>query len=139
MSRQRIYILLPCLLLPPICFLVIESCGGGKSNDELIEDLKSGKEKDRIAAVRNLSVQTEDAAHNVPALIDALKDKDGDVRRSAAIKLGVYGEQAREAIPALKFALNDRDVRVRRAAADALAKIDPASAPKNASENTNDR
>jgi HEAT repeat protein len=134
MSRRRIYILLPCLLLPLICFLVIEGCGADKSTEELIEDLKSGNEKDRITAVRTLQVSSEDAEKIVPTLIVALKDKDGDVRRSAAIKLGLYGEQAREAIPALKFALNDRDARVRRAAADALAKIDPNSVPKGDAE-----
>ena len=61
-----------------------------------------------------------DAAKVVPALIEALKDKDGDVRRSAALGLGSFGEQAKDAIPALQAAQHDRDARVREAAGIAL-------------------
>jgi HEAT repeat protein len=130
MSRRNVLILLTCLLLLLICFLVIEGFGFDKSTGELVEDLKSEKEKDRIIAARTLPVSSDDAEKVVPALIEALKDKDSDVRRSAAIKLGVYGEQAKEAIPALQAALSDQDARVRRAAANALARIDPDSVQK---------
>jgi len=68
----------------------------------------------------------------VPALIQALKDRQSDIRLSAAIKLGVYGEQAKEAVPSLQAALQDHDARVREAAYNALVKIDPDSAPKSA-------
>ena len=44
----------------------------------------------------------QDAAQVVPALIEALKDKESDVRRSTANGLGSFGEQARDAIPALQ-------------------------------------
>jgi HEAT repeat protein len=37
----------------------------------------------------------------IPALIEALKDRDGDVRRWAMELLGEFGPEAREAVPAL--------------------------------------
>lgn len=111
-------ILLPCLLA---C-----GCGKTKSTDELIEDLKSPQERDRLIAVRTL---TGDPAKVVPALIGALKDTQSDVRLSAAIKLGSIGERAKDAIPALEAAQSDRDIRVRQAASTALSRIDPARAP----------
>jgi HEAT repeat protein len=101
-------------------------CGKTKSTDQLIEDLKSGQEKDRLIAVRLLQQRKGDAAKVVPALIEALKDKDNDIRLSAAIGLGYFGEQAKDAIPALQQAAQqDRDARVREAAGVALSRIDP--------------
>jgi HEAT repeat protein len=93
----------------------------------LVADTKSPQEKDRLIAVRLLP--QKDAAHAVPALIDALKDKENDIRWSAAIGLGSFGEQAKDAVPALQSALSDRDARVREAAGKALSRIDPARFP----------
>jgi HEAT repeat protein len=107
------------------CLLACGGCGATKSTDELIEDLKSPQEKDRIVAVRLLPQRKGDAAQVVPALIEALKDRDGDVRRSAAIGLGSFGKEARDAIPALEAAQQDRDARVRESARIALSRIDP--------------
>jgi HEAT repeat protein len=107
-------------------------CAGRKSTDDLVQDLKSSQERDRIIAVRLLPQRKADAAQVIPALIEALKDKAEDVRRSAAIGLGNYGDQARDAIPALQAAQQDRDARVREAARAALARIDPKLAPKPA-------
>ena len=109
--------------------LVCDGCSKKKSTDELIGDLKSIEEKDRIIAVRTLPQRTGEAAQVVPALIEALKDKEGDIRRSAALGLGSFGEQARDAIPALKAAQRDRDARVREAVGAALSSIDPARFP----------
>ncbi|HEV8058746.1 MAG TPA: HEAT repeat domain-containing protein [Gemmataceae bacterium] len=94
-------------------------------------DLKSGTERDRIVAVRTLPERHGKAAQMVPALIEALKDKDGDVRRSAALGLGAFGEEAKDAIPALQALQHDRDARVRESAGIALSRIDPSkfSAP----------
>lgn len=102
-----------------------------KSTPELIADLKSPDEKDRVIAARTLPLRKGDAAQVVPALIGSLKDHDADIRRSAAIGLGGYGEAAREAIPFLQAALGDHDARVREAAGVALSRIDPSrfSAP----------
>jgi HEAT repeat protein len=105
-------------------------CGKTKSTDELIADLKSGQERDRIIAIRLLPQRTGDAAKIVPVMIECLKDKQGDVRLSAAIGLGSFGEEAKGAIPELQATENDRDARVRRAAGVALSRIDPKLAPK---------
>lgn len=115
-----------------LCLLACGGCGK-KSTDQLIEDLSSPQERDRIIAVRLLQHRQEDAAKVVPALSKALTSKQGvDVRLSAAIGLGYYGEEAKEAIPALQAALHDRDARVREAARIALSRIDPKLAPKAA-------
>jgi HEAT repeat protein len=108
-----------------VCLLACGGCGK-KSTDQLIADLSSPQERSRIIAVRLLQHRPEDAAEVVPALIEALKGKQGaDVRWSAAIGLGYYGEEAKEAIPALQAALHDHDARVREAAGVALSRIDP--------------
>jgi len=111
-----------------LCLLGCGGCGK-KSTDELIADLKSTNEKDRIIAVRLLPDRKGDAAQVVPALIEGLKDKDGDVRWSAAIGLGYFGEQAKDAIPALQAVQRDPDARVREAAGVALTRIDPDAFP----------
>ncbi len=109
------FVLLLCLL--------VYGCGKTKSTDELIGDLKSPQEKERITAVRLLPQHKGDATKIVPALIESLKDKEGDVRWSAAIGLGSFGEQAKDAIPALQQAAqSDKDVRVREAARKALSR-----------------
>jgi HEAT repeat protein len=116
--------------LPFLCVLACAGCGKAKSTDELIADLKSTEERDRLIAVRALPQKKDDGPKVVPALIEALKDKDGDIRVSAALGLGSFGEQARDAIPALEAAQkNGRDARVREAAGKALSRIDPARFP----------
>jgi HEAT repeat protein len=112
-----------------LCLLACWGCSKNKSTDELIGDLKSTQEGDRIKAVRLLPQRKGDAAQVVPALIEALKDKEGDVRWSAAIGLGYFGEEAKDAIPALQAAQRDRDARVREAAGVALSRIDPERFP----------
>jgi HEAT repeat protein len=110
-------------------FLACGGCGKKKSTDELISDLKSSQEGDRIKAVRLLPDRKGDAEKVIPAMIESLKDKDGDVRQSAAIGLGYFGEKAKDAIPALQAAQKDRDARVREAAGKALSRIDPERFP----------
>ena len=124
MSGKSRMVLLLCLWTSGGC--------GKESTDQLLEDLKSPRERDRIRAVRLLPQHKGDASQVVPALIDALKDKQGDVRRSAAVALGYFGEQAHDAISALQTAQRDRDARVREAAGVALSRIDPKLAPKTA-------
>ena len=108
-----------------LCLLACGGCKREKSTNELIADLRSSQEGDRVKAVRLLPRREGDAERIVPALIESLKDKQGDVRWSAAIGLGYFGEQARDAIPALQTAQRDRDARVREAAGVALSRIDP--------------
>jgi HEAT repeat protein len=112
--------------------LACAGCKSQKSTDELIADLKSSQEKDRIIAVRLLPQRTDDADRVIPALIETLKESDGDVRWSAAIGLGTFGDRAKAAIPALQAALHDKDARVREAAGKAISRIDPSQAPKPA-------
>jgi HEAT repeat protein len=122
--RRRLILLL--------CLLACGGCGKKKSTAELLADLKSDRERERVIAVRLLPQHKRDAAQVVPALIASLKDKEGDIRWSAAIGLGYFGEKAKDAIPALQAARRDRDARVREAAGVALSRIDPALTPKPA-------
>jgi HEAT repeat protein len=112
-----------------LCCFVCVGCSREKSMDQLIGDLKSSEERDRVVAVRLLPRREEDAARVVPALIKSLNDKTNDVRWSAAIGLGYYGDEAKDAIPALQKAEHDRDARVREAASVALSRIDPDKFP----------
>lgn len=115
--RMRIYVLML------MCLLACTGCSKAKSTDELIEDLSSTDEGDRIKAARLLQHRQGDAAEVVPALIESLKDVDSDVRWSAAIGLGYFGAQAREALPALEMAQSDADPRVREGARVAISRI----------------
>jgi HEAT repeats len=120
---------------PSLYALILLACVGcskEKSTAELIVDLKSPQDREKISAVRLLPGHTGDAAKVIPALIEALKDKDGDVRRSSAIGLGNFGEEAKDAIPALQLAQHDHDARVRESAGVALTRIDPVKFPASA-------
>jgi HEAT repeat protein len=112
-----------------LCLVACVGCHKEKSTAQFVEDLKSGEPRERIIAVRLLGQREGDAAQVVPALIEALKDKDSDIRWSAAIGLGYFGEQATDAIPALQTAQRDKDARVREAASVALSRIDSAKFP----------
>ena len=125
--RVRIRFVLLCGLL------ACGGCGKQKSTEQLIRDLDSTQEKDRIVAVRLLQLREGDATKVVPALIKAFKGHEIDVRISAAIGLGYFGEEAKEAIPALQEAEHDRDRRVREAAGVALTRIDPEKFPVSTS------
>jgi HEAT repeat protein len=105
--------------------LATVGCTKVKTTDELIADLKSKHERDRIIAVRLLPERKDEAAKVIPALVEALGDSDADVRVSAAIGVGSFGPQASEAIPKLQALAKDRDARVRKAAGVALSRIDP--------------
>jgi HEAT repeat protein len=115
--------------VPLLCLLACAGCGKTKSTAQLLEDLKAPQERERTMAVRLLPQRKGDATKIVPALIETLKDKEGDIRRSAALGLGSFGEQAKDAIPALEVARRDRDARVREAAGVALSRIDPTRFP----------
>src|SRR5205823_14121680 len=80
-----------------LCLLARGGCKKEKATNELIADLKSSQEGDRIKAARLLPQREGDATRIVPALIQSLEDKQGDVRWSAAIGLGYFGEEAKDA------------------------------------------
>jgi hypothetical protein len=117
-----------------LCLLACGGCGSNKSTPELIADLKSSQERERVNAVRTLPQRRGDAAQVVPALIEALKDPEGDIRHSAALGLGSFGEQARDAVPALQAAQRDRDARVREGARIALSRIDSTRFPASSKQ-----
>jgi HEAT repeat protein len=110
-----------CVMLMGL--LAFAGCSKGPSTAELIGDLDSAEEGDRIKAVRWLQHRQEDAPEVVPALIERLKDADAGVRWSAAIGLGYFGAEAAAAIPALEEAERDADPRVREGARVAISRI----------------
>jgi HEAT repeat protein len=115
-----------------LCLLTVGGCSRKKTTGELIDDLKSSDGKDRLIAVRLLGERKEEAALVIPALIEALKDREPDIRLSAAIGLGTFGDQARDGISSLQAMQRDADARVRRAAGIALSRIDPGRFPAGA-------
>jgi len=103
--------------------LAFAGCNNGPPTDDLIGDLRSAEEGDRIKAARWLQHRQGDATKVVPALIESLKDVDPDVRWSAAIGLGYFGAEAESALPALEVAKADTDARVREGARVAISRI----------------
>jgi HEAT repeat protein len=65
----------------------------------------------------------EDAPRVVPALIDALGDKDWALRMWAASSLGRFGPDARAAVVTLTELLKDPNESVRESAENALKRI----------------
>ena len=65
----------------------------------------------------------------VPALAEALKDKNKTVRVAAAQALRRYGRQAKAAVKTLAQAVTDAEPQVRLAAIKALAAIGPEARP----------
>jgi HEAT repeat protein len=81
----------------------------------------------RRAAAKSLASLAPDSRAALPALVQALKDKDKFVRLQSAKALGSLGALAREAAAALTTASKDDEPLVARAAADALRSISAAS------------
>ncbi|HJT78441.1 MAG TPA: HEAT repeat domain-containing protein [Gemmataceae bacterium] len=106
-------------------------CGcGGKSTNDLVEQLHARDSADRLHAIRALETRGSEADVVVPALAEALRDHDVFVRRDAALALGRLGPEAQQAVPYLVPVLRDRDRAVRKASAQALKKIDPQAATR---------
>jgi HEAT repeat protein len=122
-----------CAILFLLLIVTVTGCGRSKSTAELLNDLKGTEDHDRVNAARLLPQKKGDPGQVVPALIQALKDKEGEVRRSAALGLGSFGDKARDAIDTLEaVSQSDRDPRVREAAGIALSRIDPERFPPRA-------
>jgi hypothetical protein len=102
--------------------LALAGCSSRPTN-ELVAKLKAPDGADRLHAIRALGERPGEAATSVPALSDALKDRDAFIRRDAAQALGRIGPEARAALPALQPLLKDRNQHVRKAAADAVKRI----------------
>ena len=67
------------------------------------------------------------AQERVPALIEALKDKDAEVRIAVVKSLGFHHLAAKPAVPAMIELLKDPNTAVRQAAIDALGQLKPVS------------
>jgi HEAT repeat protein len=115
--RQRV------LIMILLCASVVAGCGKAKPTGDLIADLSSQNEGDRLKAVRWLQGRQGDATAVVPALMEALQDSHADIRWSAAIGLGYFGTKAAAALSALEKAQSDTDARVRNAARVAISRI----------------
>ncbi len=66
-----------------LCLLACAGCSHQKSTEELIRDMESGTEIERVKAARLLPRGKDEAEKVVPALIEGLTDQANDVRRSS--------------------------------------------------------
>lgn len=89
----------------------------------LVFVLVLGSSACRSRTTVSLEDDSQEPSDPVPALIDALKDKDSDIRFAATLELARRREKAGSAVPALTGALKDGDALVRSSAADALGRI----------------
>jgi HEAT repeat protein len=87
-----------------------------------LRDIDTVTKKKALAAIHAMGPKAEKA---VPALIEALKNKDLLVILLAARALGEIGPKAEKAVPALIETLKDKDLNVRGSAVRALGKIGP--------------
>lgn len=87
-----------------------------KLNEKAVSILKGG-------STFPIALAIKDQKKAIPALIEALKDKDDKVRFYAVLALRILGADAEDAIPALIEALKDKDKRVREHTVDVLGKI----------------
>jgi HEAT repeat protein len=66
----------------------------------------------------------------LPALVEALGDRDENVRAAAAVTLGRIGPEAKAALPALRRALKDPEGGVQNSASQAIRKLTRTEPPK---------
>jgi HEAT repeat protein len=90
---------------------------------ELIAQLKSSDESQRLKAIDQLDAQGEKAAEAVAPLTESLKDESVKVRAHSARALGDIGAPAKSAAPELIALLKDPNDTVRRQALHALRAI----------------
>jgi hypothetical protein len=123
------------------------NCGITQALRTLKEELKAGDTSQRIGAARvigdlvapEVEVLGSDcwgpgpppsvprpwlAKSVVPALIEALADKDARVRAAVAHNLGRIGRRATKALPALQRAQKDQDATVRQKAGQAVRLVE---------------
>ncbi|MGI0490344.1 HEAT repeat domain-containing protein [Alkalinema pantanalense CENA528] len=93
---------------------------------EVIENRKAPL-KNRLAAIATLSELGSDAELAVPALSEALSDRNAEIRSQAARTLGEIGPKAKASIPELIVVLKDPNEGVRISAANALSRMGSAA------------
>jgi HEAT repeat protein len=116
------------LLLPLLFALGCSSkpdtlTAGGHPVAYWLDEAKKPDPKARRKAVRELGHVGKADPAALPAVTEALKDRDVEVRREAALALLNLGADAKEAEPALVEAGKDGDKTVREYAAKALERI----------------
>jgi HEAT repeat protein len=98
---------------------------GEKAVPRLIAALK--REEGRLKTAAILARIGPPAKAAVPALIEALGDKNPETRSEVLFALAAIGPGAKQAVPAVARALGDPEMDVRYAACYALGKIGPAA------------
>jgi hypothetical protein len=88
-----------------------------------IKRLRSTEIRERLAAIATIQAWRDYAESAVPALTEALGDKDAEVRAEAAHSLELIRSRAANAVPDLMKSLDDPSPSVRAASAFALASI----------------
>ncbi|HEX7448794.1 MAG TPA: HEAT repeat domain-containing protein [Pirellulales bacterium] len=81
----------------------------------------------RLYALRVLARIGPDAKEAAPALIEALKDAEGEYRREVQFVLGLFGADSAAAVPELMKSLVSDDEHIRNSAIYALGKIGAAA------------
>jgi HEAT repeat protein len=117
-----LYLYVPAVRFRVMGLLRGESFHEGRPTSVWIENLKTGKDKDREEAAETLS-RVKPSPELVKALAVALQDSNPIVRRNAATSLKELGEAASPVAEDLIAALADDEVQVRREVARTLGMI----------------
>ena len=96
---------------------------GGQPVSYWLEELKKPDPKARKKAVTKLGHVGKADPAAIPAIANALRDKNALVRAEAALALLNLGPDAEQAIPALTAATRDKNPKVRDYAARALERL----------------
>ena len=101
-----------------------------KEVDKYSKMLKSGKEKDKVTALKELgrlgAIQVNLTKPLVPEIVAALDDKDEKVRAQAALTIGVIDPEKRDEVveKLIKMLKDEKEVEtVKHAVADGLASM----------------
>lgn len=102
----------------------------GASNEEVVPALINAlRDKDEYVSSEAADSLGKMGKMAVPNLINALQDKDGYVRNKAADALRIIGKESVAALNALRNALQDKDIKVRLTAKYAIDAINTTSSP----------
>ena len=124
MARMRYAaIVAPLVLLLAGCGHREPVVAHGKPVDYWLQELGNADAHRRLKAVGALGDVGAADSRAIPALADAVKDRDAGVRDGAVLALLNIGPDARTAVPALKEAVNDPDPTVRSHAQKGLLRI----------------
>ena len=112
-----------------ICLASSQLWGAQPDLSSLIEDLSASKAPTRESAAESLGRFGPAAGAAVPALVDALKDKEERVRHEALNALEMIGPSARQAVPALQGIIENGPPNMKLGAIHALGAIGAEAEP----------